>query len=245
MPPTTCRAVEPVPKSADHLHGPHSVHDRAVEDFESSSGFGAVRMMIGKNERGVWVASQAIDRVELVSLLTESEPSVYVLDEMATPALARQAKRRPLDEFEQRGLDAVRRGEHVVWTPRGADPDVWRDPREVAVPGMSRECQEGRPARRVHVLPVCVGRSTGCETPCGMRSRLAEPPRLTSCECLESFLPRQRLLSRSGPVSTKTSNSQLTSTGPGWSSRFQCSGIISGGLPREQEPKTAIASSLT
>src|SRR5262249_48371050 len=57
------------------------------------------------------------DRVELVSLLTESEPSVYVLDEMATPPLARQAKRRPLDEFEVRGLEAVRRGEHLVWTP--------------------------------------------------------------------------------------------------------------------------------
>jgi hypothetical protein len=58
-----------------------------------------------------------VDRVELVSLLTDDEPSVYVLDEMATPALARQAKRRPLDEFEHLGLDAVRRGENVVWTP--------------------------------------------------------------------------------------------------------------------------------
>ena len=42
---------------------------------------------------------------------------MYVLDEMATPPLARQAKRRPLDEFERLGLDAVRRGENLVWTP--------------------------------------------------------------------------------------------------------------------------------
>jgi hypothetical protein len=35
---------------------------------------------------------------------------------MATPPLARQAKRRPLDEFERLGLDAVRRGEALVWT---------------------------------------------------------------------------------------------------------------------------------
>ncbi len=68
------------------------------------------------NDRGGEVASRDIDRVELVSLLTDDEPSVYVLDEMATPALARQAKRRPLDEFERRGLDAVRRGEELVWT---------------------------------------------------------------------------------------------------------------------------------
>ena len=58
----------------------------------------------------------AIDRVELVSLLTDDQSSVYVLDEMATPPLARQAKRRPLDEFERLGLDAVRRGEELVWT---------------------------------------------------------------------------------------------------------------------------------
>jgi hypothetical protein len=43
----------------------------------------------------------------------------YVLDEMATPPLARQAKRRLLDEFERLGLDAVRRGEELVW-PREA-----------------------------------------------------------------------------------------------------------------------------
>ena len=44
------------------------------------------------------------------------EYTKYVLDEMATPPLARQAKRRPLDEFERLGLDAVRRGEKLVWT---------------------------------------------------------------------------------------------------------------------------------
>jgi hypothetical protein len=35
---------------------------------------------------------------------------------VATPPLARQAARRPLDGFERLGLDAVRRGEHLVWT---------------------------------------------------------------------------------------------------------------------------------
>lgn len=116
MPPTSCRSVEPAPRHAADVSGPYRVHDSAVSDFESSSGFGFVRMAIYENTRGVRVASRAIDRVELVSLLTDCEPSVYVLDEMATPPLARQATRRPLDEFERRGLDAVRRGEHLVWT---------------------------------------------------------------------------------------------------------------------------------
>ena len=69
-----------------------------------------------ENDRGEQVASQDIDRVELVSLLTDDQPSVYVLDEVATPVLARQANRRPLDEFERLGLDAMRSGEGLVWT---------------------------------------------------------------------------------------------------------------------------------
>jgi hypothetical protein len=116
MPPTACRSVEPAPKHAANVSGPYRVHDLTVLMFESQSGFGFVRMFHYENERGVSVPSRAIDRVELVSLLADHEPSVYVLDEMATPALARQAKRRPLDEFERLGLDAVRRGADLVWT---------------------------------------------------------------------------------------------------------------------------------
>jgi hypothetical protein len=116
MPPTSCRSVELAPKHAANVSGPYRVHHLTISMFESQSGFGFVRMFYLENDRGVSVASRAIDRVELVSLLTNSEPSVYVLDEMATPALARQAQRRPLDEFERLGLDAVRRGDDLVWT---------------------------------------------------------------------------------------------------------------------------------
>ncbi len=116
MPPTMCCAVERAPKHADPFSGPHRTHFLTVSLFESQSGFGFVRMMLSKNDRGILVASRVVDRVELVSLLTDSEPAVYVLDEMATPPLARQAKRRPLDEFERLGLDAVRCGEELVWT---------------------------------------------------------------------------------------------------------------------------------
>jgi hypothetical protein len=116
MPPTSCRSVEPVPKRPGEWNEPDFVHHSAVLLFIHQSGFGLVRMFVVQNDRGVTVSSRAIDRVELVSLLTAPEPSVYVLDEMATPELARQAKRRPLDEFERLGLDAVRRGEELVWT---------------------------------------------------------------------------------------------------------------------------------
>jgi hypothetical protein len=116
MPPTACRAVETAPKDGGRSLGPHWVHDRAISMFENAAGFGFSRMVGYANERGKLVPAPAVDRVELVSLLTDYEPSVYVLDEMATPPLARQAKRRPLDEFERRGLEAVRRGENLVWT---------------------------------------------------------------------------------------------------------------------------------
>jgi hypothetical protein len=118
MPPTYCRSIERAPENAKGTTGPYDVHSHTLAWFEIRSDFGFRRMMVRltKNDRGVEVASPAIDRVELVSLLTDDEPSVYVLDEMATPPLARQAKRRPLDEFERLGLDAVRRGEELVWT---------------------------------------------------------------------------------------------------------------------------------
>ncbi len=130
MPPTSCCSVEAVPKRADNpsepariredtlvwvrggdilLSKPARVHADTVTAFEEALGFGKSRFITRPSE--------VIDRFELVSLLTEDEPSVYVLDEMPTPALARKAKRRPLDEFERLGLRAVRRGEDVVWTP--------------------------------------------------------------------------------------------------------------------------------
>jgi hypothetical protein len=116
MSPTSCSSVEPVRERAGEFPEPYWVHQSTVSLFVSESGFGIVRMRVFRNARGVRVASRAIDRVELVSLPTNFEPSVYVLDEMATPILTRQAKRRPLDEFERLGLDAVRRGTYLVWT---------------------------------------------------------------------------------------------------------------------------------
>jgi len=119
MPPTYCRSIERAPEDTNGTTGPYDVHRRTVDFFEVRSGFGYRRMIWRTNDRGFEVemsTTRVIDRVELVSLLTDDEPSVYVLDEMATPPLARRAKRRPLDEFERLGLNAVRFGEELVWT---------------------------------------------------------------------------------------------------------------------------------
>jgi hypothetical protein len=56
---------------------------------------------------GIATGAKGIDRAELVSLLKEEQPAAYVLDEMATPPRARAARRRSLDEFEERGLRAL------------------------------------------------------------------------------------------------------------------------------------------
>jgi hypothetical protein len=130
---------------APFLYGPHSVHHRALSLFEHEGDLGergAMRMVIFEKDRVIdlfdqtattqvtkldktattpvmrdeTVPPRVIDRVELVSLLINTEPSVYVFGEKATPARVRQAKRRPLDEFERLGLDALRRGEELVWT---------------------------------------------------------------------------------------------------------------------------------
>ena len=164
MPPTYCRSIERVPKNAegttgpydvqDHrllLSGPFGVHDLTVHLFESNSGFGFWRMFSYENDRGVWVSSPVIDRVELVGLLTGDEPSVYVLDEMATPPLARQAKRRPLDEFERLGLNAVRSGEELVWT-REAPTRMFGAIRARADCLHCHANAKERAARRIHVL---------------------------------------------------------------------------------------------
>ena len=96
--------------------GARNVHYGALHAFREVSGFGFRRMFVGVNERDIAVGSPAVDRVELVGLLLHDEPCVYVMDEMATPAKVRIAQRRPLDEFEERGLDAVRNGAELVWT---------------------------------------------------------------------------------------------------------------------------------
>lgn len=117
MPPTDCKNVYFVPKEPDRsTEGPWWAHESNIHLFTSQSGFGFWRMLHHENSRGKTVGSSGIDRVELVSLMTTDEPSVYVLDEIAEPPKARVANRRPLDKFEQLALNAVRQGRDLVGT---------------------------------------------------------------------------------------------------------------------------------
>lgn len=112
MPRTACKSVEVV-----HDEAANRAHQQTIHLFTTASGFGFVRMMVLTNSRGIETGAKEIDRVELVSLLKEEQPAGYVLDEMATPPRARVARRRGLDEFEERGLQAVRRGADLVGSP--------------------------------------------------------------------------------------------------------------------------------
>jgi hypothetical protein len=112
MPRTDCKSVEVV-----HYDAAMYAHRRHIHAFENASGFGYYRMGSMTNERGIETGAKEIDRAELVSLLKDEHPAAYVLDEMATPQRARVAHRRNLDEFEERGLQAVRQGADLVWTP--------------------------------------------------------------------------------------------------------------------------------
>ncbi len=118
MPPTNCQKVEILPYD---FKGPFAnacaSHELTITEFLSQSGLGFMRGPVPRpNKHGVHLGSPDIDRVELVSLLLYEEPFVYILNQMPTPTLARVAHRRSLDEFEQRGLDAVREGADLVWT---------------------------------------------------------------------------------------------------------------------------------
>lgn len=108
MPATDCQSTECVPWSGRYKHA-YVIHGQVVQDFNSESGFGVMR--------GPYYETHEIERVELVSLLLHEDPCVYVLHERPTLPQARLARRRPLDEFEQRGLQAIREGADLVWTP--------------------------------------------------------------------------------------------------------------------------------
>lgn len=117
MPATNCKSVEVVRIDRNVFpHGAWRAHQITVAHFINQSGFGFWRLVLFKNQRGQQMGSPGVDRVELVGLLTSDEPSVYVLDEVATPSVAKIARRRPLDQFEQLALEAVRRGEELVAT---------------------------------------------------------------------------------------------------------------------------------
>lgn len=117
MPRTKQPDFRPIPEEDKKWSEARWVHSAAQFFFENASGFGSHRMNYFSDGRGGITAHPAIDRVELVGLLTSSEPNAYVIDTMATPRTAKAAKRRTLDAFESAALGAIQKGENLVYSP--------------------------------------------------------------------------------------------------------------------------------
>jgi hypothetical protein len=103
------------------------LHQNGFVDFVNSPGFGYVKdrehvagfqphqfhaiptYQTKDKEPARW----KVQRLELLSLLKFDEPAVYLSDHLPRMDELRDAKTRPPDEFEKRGLDALRRGKDL------------------------------------------------------------------------------------------------------------------------------------
>ncbi|HEY4308287.1 MAG TPA: hypothetical protein VGN12_02445 [Pirellulales bacterium] len=102
-------------------------HQGAIEEFVAPERYGLIR---GREEVAGFLAHRlgphtnlvsrtqlpAPDRVELVSLFKFPDPRVYVSDNLPAMDELRDAPTRQLDDFEQQGLDALKKGEDIVST---------------------------------------------------------------------------------------------------------------------------------
>src|SRR5262249_43103033 len=98
-----------------------AIHEDGLLDFVNAKGFGYIKdrdsvagfqmhqfhQMPGSTSKTEY---WKIQRLELVSLLKFDEPAVYLSDHLPRMDELREAKTRPLDEFERRSLDALQRG---------------------------------------------------------------------------------------------------------------------------------------
>jgi hypothetical protein len=109
------RKVEPEP--ADYQD-----HARALREFLNGDGFGYVKDR--KHVAGFWPhgfrhapdvyrGKWAIRHVQLVSILMNEKPLVYLSDKMPRMELLSTGRSRPLDRFEEVGLRSLKRGEDL------------------------------------------------------------------------------------------------------------------------------------
>jgi hypothetical protein len=102
------------------------LHQNGYVDFVNPTGFGYVKdreHVVGfqthqframpKYESNDKQARWQVQRLELVSLLKFDEPAVYLSDHLPRMDELRDATTRPLDEFEKRGLNALRAGKNL------------------------------------------------------------------------------------------------------------------------------------
>lgn len=119
--PSTIGDARPSKASPDDTRQAADLHEDSLLSFFDPRGFGYVRdrdHVVGFQphafSRAPSVAKKWwIDRLELVSLLKHEEPAVYLSEHLPRMQELRDAETRPLDDFEQEALAALRRGEDI------------------------------------------------------------------------------------------------------------------------------------
>jgi hypothetical protein len=104
----------------------YDLHARGVLDFVNPAGFGFIKdrrnvagfLPHAFSETPAAPDRWAVERVELIGLLLNPEPVVYVSEQLPAMDLLRGAPTRRLDEVETAGLAALRKGEdlHTTWS---------------------------------------------------------------------------------------------------------------------------------
>jgi hypothetical protein len=103
------------------------LHVRGTVDFVNAKGFGYIEdrhhvtgfqfhqfhEKPGWKEKAGATSRWQVQRIELVSLLKFDEPAVYLSDHLPRMQELRNARTRPLDDFEAQGLAALRRGQDL------------------------------------------------------------------------------------------------------------------------------------
>jgi hypothetical protein len=122
--PNTVNAV--ITDKALHSHL-QNLHQNGFADFVNAPGFGYVKdrehvagfqphqfhAMPSYESKDKEPVRWRVQRLELLSLLKFDEPAVYVSEHLPRMDELRDAKTRPLDEFERRGLAGLRRGKDL------------------------------------------------------------------------------------------------------------------------------------
>ncbi len=121
-PVSPCRHVEIASPTDSGFHEAFQVHRQTVDQFVQSAGFGFERVINIQDlyGRDLPLASVAVERAELVSLLVHDDPAIYEFHSPNDPSQPR-VERRPLDPFEELALDHVRQGANLVYTKEQPD----------------------------------------------------------------------------------------------------------------------------
>jgi hypothetical protein len=115
-----------IPRESDGLH---SFHEASVVDFVNPDGFGFAkdRQHVAGFQEHQFSQLQApppswsLQRIDLIGLVVNKEPVVYVSDFLPRMDELRAAATRPVDDFEAAGLRALERGDELFVRDQGRE----------------------------------------------------------------------------------------------------------------------------